>query len=232
MSKPSDRRSRRAAARSGRAASRTPARVPRSRRAPRREPRVQPVGGRRIEELENPRQPSVGRLERQHAVECLLEFRFLAHRQRPRWPVNQRLQPGCAGTPGSRALPSSCSGLHPVATPRRKSRYWPPSARTRISRPRSLSNTTWVAPCSSSRHRQKPTNTVLPEPVGPQMNVWPVSRAAAAIRIARVTRVQREVVRRAGARLEHRQRVTPVIAGRAPDGKLCNGASAGEVARW
>jgi len=46
-------------------------------------------------------------------------------------------------------------------------------ARTRISSPRSLSKITCVTPRRASRATRKPMNTVLPEPVGPHMKVWP-----------------------------------------------------------
>ena len=69
----------------------------------------------------------------------------------------------------------SCSGLNPVGTPFESGRYSPPSARTRISSPRSLSKMTCVTPCLSNIATRNPMNTVLPDPVGPQMNVCPVS---------------------------------------------------------
>ncbi len=85
----------------------------------------------------------------------------------------------CAATASEirrrRGVRGSCSGLKPVGAPFLSGRYSPPRARTRISRPRSLSNITWVTPWRASIATRKPMNTVLPDPVGPQMNVWPVS---------------------------------------------------------
>ena len=69
----------------------------------------------------------------------------------------------------------SCSGLKPVGTPFFSGKYSPPSARTRISSPRSLSNITCVVSRRASIAIRKPMNTVLPDPVGPQIKVWPVS---------------------------------------------------------
>src|SRR5205807_2659312 len=73
------------------------------------------------------------------------------------------------GVSGSR------SGLKPVGTPFLSGRYVPLSARTRISSPRSLSKTTCVTFRRARRLNKKPIKTDLPEPVGPQMKVWPVS---------------------------------------------------------
>ena len=70
----------------------------------------------------------------------------------------------------------NCRGLQPVGIPFFKGRYSPPKARTRISRPRSLSMMTCVQPNLVSIEIKKPMMTVLPPPVGPQRNVWPTSR--------------------------------------------------------
>ena len=55
--------------------------------------------------------------------------------------------------------------------------------------------------------------------------------ATAAVRIARVAGVEREVVRRAGAGDEERQRVAPVIAGRTAAREVVKGGLGAEVAR-
>ena len=63
----------------------------------------------------------------------------------------------------------------PVGTPFLRGRYRPPKARTRISKPRSLSKSTCVVPALVSMHTRNPIKTVLPEPVGPITLVWPMS---------------------------------------------------------
>ena len=62
-----------------------------------------------------------------------------------------------------------------MGSPFLSAQYSPPMARTRISSPRSLSKSTWVTPWRLSSATRNPMNTVLPEPVGPQIRVWPVS---------------------------------------------------------
>ena len=68
---------------------------------------------------------------------------------------------------------SAFNGARPVGD--LSSRYVPPSAWTRIFRPRSLSHSTTVAPSRSACATMKPMNVVLPEPVRPQTNVLPTS---------------------------------------------------------
>jgi len=79
--------------------------------------------------------------------------------------------------PHWRASAGNCNGLHPVGVAVLQGRYSPPKARTKISRPRSLSMITCVQPNLVSIEIKKPMITVLPPPVGPQRKVWPTSRA-------------------------------------------------------
>ena len=58
--------------------------------------------------------------------------------------------------------------------------------------------------------------TVLPEPVGPQIKVCPVSLRMPPSGSVGIAGVEREVKRRARAGDEERQRLAPVIARRAP----------------
>ena len=114
-------------------------------------------------------------LQRQRPAQRLVEVRLLAHGERAPRRSRQDPEPGLEELDIERGRIGASSGLKPVDSPFFSGQYSPPSARTRISRPRSLSKMTWVAPWRESSATRNPMKTVLPEPVGPQMSVWPVS---------------------------------------------------------
>ncbi len=198
--------------------------------APAREPRMNALRVRRIDELDQPREPPGRKIQRQRSAQRLIEIRLLARRKRVR-PSDQQLEAKPFKNSTLRAVGGSCSGLKPVGSPFLSARYVPPSARTRISSPRSLSKTTWVTPCRASIASRKPTNTVLPGPRRSADEGMPGVLAAPAVGILGVARVQREVIRRARGRDQERQCLAPVIAGRATGRIVVKGHHRREIAR-
>ncbi len=164
-------------------------------------------------------QPSRSRLERQRPAQGLIEIGLLARRERRRRRSHEQPQPASSGTRYFAGVWCKLQRVESggLAAPAAADTS-PPSARTRISRPRSLSKSTCVTPRRGQHRDQEADEDGLAGAGRPADEGVAGVLAAAAVRIGGVAGVQRKVIRRASARDEQRERIAPVIAGRPPAG--------------
>ncbi len=171
--------------------------------APAREARVHALRVGRIEKLDQPRQAPRRGLQRKRSAQRLIQIRLLAH------------GPTCAATVETARRQLTQPGLQEFDVRRRdrqlqriKSRRHAVLQAADIPRPARAPGSRARDPCRRSPASRpgghsiatrKPMNTVLPEPVGPQIERMTGILAAAAVGIVGVAGMQREVIRRAGA---------------------------------
>ena len=165
--------------------------------APAREPCVNPFGSRRIGKFDEPRQPPRSAHSSASVPRSAWSRSASSRTDRSAGPSDNASQPLTSETPRSSGVGGSCSGLKPVGAPFFSGRYFRPRRapgsqgrdpyRTPPgSRPGARASTTQKA----DEHGLARSRRTAYERVAGVL-------AAAAVRILRVGRMQREVVRRA-----------------------------------